>query len=35
MFSLAALLAELETPFARRHFRALQKWWFKGPFYVL
>ncbi len=35
LFSLAAVLAELDTPFARKNFRAWQKWWFKAPFYVL
>jgi hypothetical protein len=35
VFCLAALLAELDTPVARDNFRALQKWWFKVPFYVL
>ncbi len=34
-FALAAVLAELDTPFARKNFRAWQKWWFKAPFYVL
>ncbi|KAG5180336.1 hypothetical protein JKP88DRAFT_263988 [Tribonema minus] len=33
-FSLAALLAELDTRFARDNFRALQKWWCKALFYV-
>ncbi|CAN0497791.1 unnamed protein product, partial [Ectocarpus sp. 8 AP-2014] len=28
------VLAELDTPFAKANFRALQKWWFKAPFYV-
>lgn len=34
IFCIAATLAELDTPFARDNFRALQKWWFKGLFYV-
>ncbi len=35
LFSLAAVLAELDTPFSRENFPAWQKWWFKTPFYVL
>ncbi|CAM9935824.1 unnamed protein product, partial [Discosporangium mesarthrocarpum] len=34
LFGLAGILAELDTPFAKANFRALQKWWFKAPFYV-
>ena len=35
LICLAATLAELDTPFARNHFRALQKWWAKAPLYLL
>lgn len=35
MFGVGGVLAELDTPFAKANFRALQKWWFKAPFYVL
>lgn len=34
-FGLGGVLAELDTPFAKANFRAMQKWWFKAPFYVL
>ena len=34
-FGIGGVLAELDTPFAKANFRALQKWWFKAPFYVL
>ncbi len=34
-FGVGGVLAELDTPFAKANFRALQKWWFKAPFYVL
>ncbi|CAM9484611.1 unnamed protein product, partial [Phaeothamnion confervicola] len=34
LFCITGVLAELDTPFARDNFRALQKWWFKAPFYV-
>eukprot|EP00752_Nemacystus_decipiens_P002397 g2261.t2 len=33
-FGIGGVLAELDTPFAKANFRALQKWWFKAPFYV-
>lgn len=35
LFGVGGVLAELDTPFAKANFRALQKWWFKAPFYVL
>lgn len=35
LFGMGGVLAELDTPFAKANFRALQKWWFKAPFYVL
>ncbi|CAM9117430.1 unnamed protein product [Chrysoparadoxa australica] len=31
----ANVLAELDTPCAKHNFRALQKWWFRAPCYVL
>lgn len=34
-FGIGGVLAELDTPFAKANFRAMQKWWFKAPFYVL
>ncbi|CAM9311245.1 unnamed protein product, partial [Pylaiella littoralis] len=34
LFGVGGVLAELDTPFAKANFRALQKWWFKAPFYV-
>ncbi|CAN0244318.1 unnamed protein product, partial [Laminaria digitata] len=33
-FGIGGVLAELDTPFAKANFRAMQKWWFKAPFYV-
>ncbi|CAM9553398.1 unnamed protein product, partial [Hapterophycus canaliculatus] len=34
LFGVGGVLAELDTPFAKANFRALQKWWFKAPFYI-
>ncbi|CAN0018349.1 unnamed protein product, partial [Ascophyllum nodosum] len=34
LFGVGGVLAELDTPFAKANFRAMQKWWFKAPFYV-